>query len=84
MNTAVERRSLVELFEEFSGGRDRRLIVAKFATRWFVLSGFITAPLSTYGVSDPLDHHEDALRKAIAMHEKATKRERAQLKVVEA
>lgn len=76
-------RSLVELCEEFSGGRDRRLIVARFASRWFVLAGFHAAELGSYGVTGPFDHHGDAVRAAVRMHDDAAMRGREVLQVVE-
>ena len=65
-------QGLVQLYEEFSGGRDRRLVVARFGARWFVLAGFRTAPLGTYGVHGPYDHQRDARSHAIRMHNEAT------------
>lgn len=88
--TAALIRSLVEQHEEFSAGRDRRLVVARFATRWFVLEGFTTAPLSTYAVHGPvldengISTHEEAVVDALARHHAAASRERCKAKLVEA
>lgn len=76
-------RALVELCEEFSGGRDRRLIVARFASRWFVLAGSHAAELGSYGVTGPFDRHGDAVRAALQMRGRATRRGRETLHVVE-
>ena len=73
---------LVELHEEYSCGRDRRVIVARFAARWFLLEGFTQAPLSTYAVHGPFDGHEDGKAMALAMHERASERGRAAVRVV--
>lgn len=72
MAPLTDARRLVKLHEQFSGGRDRRLIVAKFATRWFVLAGYRRAPLDTYGVHGPYNHECDARALAVRMHEEAT------------
>ncbi len=68
---AVSTRPLVQLHEAFSTGRDRRAIVAQFAARWFVLTGFTKAPLSTYGVLGPYDHASDARGDALRLHNEA-------------
>jgi hypothetical protein len=63
-------RGLVEMHEEFSGTRNRRLRVARFATRWFVLE-FWADPINSY-VHGPFDGHPDAHSHAIRMHREAT------------
>lgn len=85
MSTPAETKRLVALHDEFSCGRDRRLVVAQFATRWFVLEGFTTAPLSTYAVHGPvldrsgLSTREGAVRAAAELHRAATKAAREQV-----
>lgn len=70
-------KKLVELHEELSAGPDRRVVVARFATRWFVLEGFTTAPYWTYAVHGPcadrggVSTHEHALARAEEMHRAA-------------
>lgn len=64
-------RPMVQLHEAFSAGQDRRAVVAQFAARWFVLTGFTTAPLSTYGVLGPYDHAREARGHALQMHNEA-------------
>jgi len=63
-----QARGLVEMHEEFSGGRDRRLVVAQFATRWCVLEGFRRAEPASYRVHGPFDRHLDARTYAIRVH----------------
>ena len=66
-----QERPMVQLHEAFSAGQDRRAVVAQFAARWFVLTGFTSAPLSTYGVLGPYDHARDARSHALRMHNEA-------------
>ena len=63
-------RGLVEMHEEFSGTRNRRLRVARFATRWFVLEFW--ADPSNSVVHGPFDGHPDAHSHALRMHKAAT------------
>jgi plasmid replication initiation protein len=82
VTAAAEMHALVELFEELSAGPDRRVVVARFATRWFVLEGFTAAPLSTYKVHGPcadrggVSLHEHAVRAALSLHRQASERSR--------
>ncbi len=63
-------RGLVEMHEEFSGARNRRLRVARFATRWFVLE-FWADPINSV-VHGPFDAHPEARSHAVRMHNAAT------------
>lgn len=73
---------LLERAEEYTAGRDRRLVVMRFASRWFVLEGFAVAPLSTYVVHGPYHRHEHASRAARAMHARISARERLRMRIV--
>ena len=75
---------LVSLHESFSGGPDRSLHVARFASRWFVLEGFSSAPLSTYAVHGPYDQRGVALVQAVRLHDDAVKSSRTRLRTVPA
>lgn len=61
-------KSLVELFEVYPAGPVGRAIVARFASRWFVLSGRPRAELSSYGVAGPYERRVDAQAEAASMH----------------
>jgi hypothetical protein len=88
VSAPAKPEQLVALHEEFSAGRDRRVVVARFATRWFVLEGFTSAPLWTYAVHGPcadrggVSTHGDALTRALEMHRAAG--DAARLRVVTA
>lgn len=85
MSAPAETERLLQLHDEFSCGRDRRLVVVQFATRWFVLEGFTTAPLATYAVHGPvlersgLSTREGAVRAAMALHRAAGKAARLRM-----
>lgn len=61
-------KSLVELFEVYPAGPLGRAIVARFASRWFVLLGRHPTELSAYGVTGPYERHVDAQAEAASMH----------------
>lgn len=70
-NDEGRRRPLVQLHEAIAAGHDRRFVVAQFAARWFVLTGYTQAPLSTYGVLGPYDHARDARDHVLRLHSEA-------------
>lgn len=74
--------SLVEHGEQFSAGRDRRVIVTRLATRWFVLEGFTVAPVATYTVHGPWLRRESAIAAALAMHERIVAHERMRVRLL--
>ena len=74
---------LVEMGAAFTAGRDRRVVVVRFATRWFVLEGFACAPLATYAVHGAYLRHEVAARAAYTVHLGVSARERLRMRLVD-
>lgn len=73
---------LVEIGATFTAGRDRRVVVVRFATRWFVLEGFAVAPLSTYAIHGAYHRYEVAAHAAYTVHLGVSARERLRMRLI--
>ena len=74
---------MIQQYEVFSAGRDRRVVVASRGARWFLLEGFNGTPFDNHVVvHGPFDDHGEAARRAVQAHDQAVERERRKLQVV--
>ncbi len=60
---SAPRRPVLSFHEVYPAGPGRRLVVARFCARWFVIEGFEGSPLDTYRVdkdAGPYDSQSEA------------------------